>query len=82
MQIDLSQKTALVTGSTHGIGFAIATGLARAGATVIINGRKPDRVDAALAELVRSVDLRSRNGAPSQCYIEKLLNVTTVDQIL
>ncbi len=51
MHIDLSNKTALVTGSTHGIGFAIATGLARAGATVIVNGRKPDRVDTALAKL-------------------------------
>ena len=51
MQINLDQKTALVTGSTAGIGFAIAQGLAAAGATVIINGRTPERVDAAVERL-------------------------------
>ena len=39
MKIDLSGKTALVTGSTSGIGHAIAKGLAAAGATVVVNGR-------------------------------------------
>ncbi len=51
MHIDLSSKTALVTGSTAGIGFAIAKGLARAGATVIINGRTQAAVDKALAAI-------------------------------
>lgn len=51
MIIDLSGKTALVTGSTGGIGLAIARGLAEAGATVIVNGREQSRVDAALAQL-------------------------------
>ena len=37
MLIDLTDKTAIVTGSTGGIGFAIAQGLAASGATVIIN---------------------------------------------
>ncbi|WP_280314780.1 SDR family NAD(P)-dependent oxidoreductase [Nocardia wallacei] len=49
MQIDLSGRTALVTGSTQGIGQAIATSLARAGAHVVVNGRGPDRVAAAVA---------------------------------
>src|SRR5690554_3625335 len=51
MIIDLSGKTALVTGSTGGIGLAIATGLARAGAQVTIVGREQGRVDEALAQL-------------------------------
>ncbi|MFJ2895308.1 SDR family NAD(P)-dependent oxidoreductase [Streptomyces sp. NPDC087218] len=51
MQIGLSGRTALVTGSTQGIGHAIATGLARAGAHVVVNGRGEERV----AEAVRTV---------------------------
>ncbi len=51
MQIDLSGKTALVTGSTAGIGFAIAKGLAAAGARVALNGRDRDRTEAAAAKL-------------------------------
>jgi NAD(P)-dependent dehydrogenase (short-subunit alcohol dehydrogenase family) len=49
MKIDLAGKTALVTGSTEGIGFAAAVGLAQAGATVIINGRGQGKVDVAVA---------------------------------
>lgn len=51
MIIALSGKTAIVTGSTGGIGFAIAKGLADAGATVVVCGRAQARVDAALAQL-------------------------------
>lgn len=51
MLIDLTGKTAIVTGSTAGIGFAIAQGLAASGATVIINGRKQESVDSALKQL-------------------------------
>lgn len=51
MNIDLAGKTALVTGSTEGIGFAIAQGLARAGATVIVNGRTSAKVDDAVARI-------------------------------
>ncbi len=51
MQIDLTGKRAIVTGSTAGIGFAIAEGLARAGAHVTLNGRTQARVDAALHAL-------------------------------
>lgn len=51
MLIDLSGKTAIVTGSTAGIGFAIAQGLARSGASVVVNGRTPDRVQNAIDEI-------------------------------
>ncbi len=47
MKIDLTGKTAIVSGSTAGIGLAIATGLAGAGATVIVNGRTQAAVDQA-----------------------------------
>lgn len=48
---DLSGRTALVTGSTRGIGFATAVGLAAMGARVIVNGRDAGAVDAAIAAL-------------------------------
>jgi NAD(P)-dependent dehydrogenase (short-subunit alcohol dehydrogenase family) len=51
MHIELKSHTAIVTGSTAGIGRAIAEGLARAGASVVINGRTQERVDAALHEM-------------------------------
>jgi NAD(P)-dependent dehydrogenase (short-subunit alcohol dehydrogenase family) len=54
MKIDLTGKTAVVTGSTSGIGFAIAQELAGAGARVILNGRGKDRVEAAVARLRES----------------------------
>ena len=61
MNIDLSGKTALVSGSTAGIGHAIAKGLASAGATVVVNGRTQGKVDAAvaaIAEIVPGAKLR------------------------
>jgi NAD(P)-dependent dehydrogenase (short-subunit alcohol dehydrogenase family) len=53
MKIDLSGKTALVTGSTSGIGHAIAKGLALAGANVVVNGRTQAKVDSALAAIAK-----------------------------
>src|SRR6202011_3034276 len=61
MNIDLSRKTAIVTGSTAGIGFAIARALAECGATVILNGRTKAAVEKAVARVksaVSSADVR------------------------
>lgn len=55
MKIDLTGKTALVTGSTAGIGLAIAKGLAGTGADVVVNGRSQAKVDAAIAAIGKAV---------------------------
>ncbi len=47
---DLSGKTALVTGASHGLGMAVAKGLAKAGARIVINGRDEGRLEAAKKE--------------------------------
>ena len=73
MDLQLNDRLALVSGSTAGIGFAIANGLAHEGARVIVNGRTDDRVKTAI-ERIRShnagaklegiaVDLGSAAGA-------------------
>jgi NAD(P)-dependent dehydrogenase (short-subunit alcohol dehydrogenase family) len=51
MIIDLTGKRAVVSGSTAGIGFAIARGLARAGASVVLNGRNAAALKSALQRL-------------------------------
>jgi NAD(P)-dependent dehydrogenase (short-subunit alcohol dehydrogenase family) len=51
MDLHLKNKTALVTGSTAGIGFAIADALAKEGARVVVNGRKSERVTAAVRKI-------------------------------
>jgi NAD(P)-dependent dehydrogenase (short-subunit alcohol dehydrogenase family) len=73
MDLGIKGKIAVVTGSTAGIGFAIANTLAQEGAQVIVNGRTQGRVDAAVAKIssgagkvdVRGVaaDLATASGA-------------------
>ncbi len=55
MDLNLTARTALVSGSTAGIGLAIATTLAQEGAAVVINGRTAERVDSAIAQLKQAV---------------------------
>jgi NAD(P)-dependent dehydrogenase (short-subunit alcohol dehydrogenase family) len=77
MDLQLKGKTALVTGSTAGIGLAIATTLAQEGASVIVNGRTQVRVDAAIrtsgATNGIAADLATAEGA--RTVIEKFPEV-------
>jgi len=80
MKIDLSGKRAVVSGSTAGIGFAIAAGLAGAGAAVVLNGRKEHSVREAVARLAGQIrgarvegiaaDLATADGAAR--FIDKI----------
>lgn len=51
---DLSGRTALVTGSSGGLGFAMVGGLAEAGAKLVLNGRDGTRLEAAAHDLARA----------------------------
>lgn len=53
-QFDLSGRTALITGSSAGIGFALARGLAEAGARIVLNARNTTKLDEAAAQLRRA----------------------------
>ena len=53
MDLQLTNKKALVTGSTAGIGFAIASLLAQEGASVVVNGRSQGRVEDAVKRILR-----------------------------
>ncbi|MGP5260537.1 SDR family oxidoreductase [Brachybacterium paraconglomeratum] len=60
---DLTGRTALVTGSTRGIGRALATGLVRAGARVIVHGRDAGRAAAAAEEIAAAVAVERAGAA-------------------
>src|SRR5436190_23104385 len=87
MDLQLKAKTALVTGSTAGIGFAIARALAREGASVVITGRTQERVDEAIENVRREIrdvkisgiaaDLATPDGA-SRC----IQAVPTIDVLV
>lgn len=55
MNLELEDKTAFISGSTAGIGLAIASRLAREGAEVWLNGRTPERVEQAIAEIKKEI---------------------------
>src|SRR5436190_16943353 len=67
---DLSGRVVLLTGSARGLGFEMARLLARAGAHVVINGRDPERTEAAAARL------RAEGGAASAASFD----VTDLDR--
>jgi NAD(P)-dependent dehydrogenase (short-subunit alcohol dehydrogenase family) len=65
MHIDLSGKTAIVTGSTAGIGLAIARGLATAGAKVVVNGRTEAAVEKAVPNSQGAPLLQASRASPA-----------------
>jgi NAD(P)-dependent dehydrogenase (short-subunit alcohol dehydrogenase family) len=67
MELGLAGKHALVTGSTAGIGYAIAKGLAAEGASVVITGRTQAGVDAALKRLKEAVPDAKATGIAADC---------------
>jgi len=76
MDLQLTAKLAVVTGSTKGIGLAIATSLAREGARVVVNGRTQAAVDTALEEIVTAVP-----GARVEGFAGDLSTASAADQL-
>lgn len=78
MDLQLQDKTAFVSGSTAGIGYATAKLLLREGATVIINGRSQDSIDKAIAELKSETSNTNVTGIPADFSrkeeVENLIN--------
>ncbi|SAK64429.1 Short-chain dehydrogenase/reductase SDR [Caballeronia arationis] len=77
MKLNLDDKLALVSGSTKGIGYAIAVGLAQEGARVIVNSRTQKSVDDALAKLRAEVA-----GAKVEGFAGNLAERAQVDAIV
>lgn len=72
---DLTGKRALVTGATHGLGMAVAMALAEAGATLIINGHTPEKMETALREY-------KAKGITAHGYLFDVTNEESVCQAL
>ena len=67
MELRLDGKTALVTGASKGIGFAIAKAMAESGAKVMLSSRKQEQLEKAAAEIDGEVDVFAANaGEPEQ----------------
>lgn len=77
MDLQLKGKKALVTGSTAGIGFAIARQLLLEGAHVIVNGRTQERVDTAIAQLKNQIYDAVLEGIPAD-----FSKVSDIDNLL
>jgi NAD(P)-dependent dehydrogenase (short-subunit alcohol dehydrogenase family) len=77
MDLQLTDKSALVSGSTKGIGLAIATGLAREGAKVIVNGRSEKSVSEALAKIRNSIP-----GAVLESFAGDLSDAATIEKLI
>src|SRR5258708_17737905 len=77
MNIELNDKTALISGSTKGIGFAIASQLAAEGVRVIVNGRSDKAVNFAFEQLRKAV-----HQAKAEGFIGDLATTTATEDLL
>jgi len=77
MNVDLTGKSALVTGSSAGIGQGIAAALAAQGALVWINGRTRERVDASIAAIRRTQPQAKLQAAPGDATAEQGVSQVT-----
>ncbi len=77
MNLKLTDKTALVSGSSKGIGFAIASQLAAEGARVIVNGRSEQAVTSALEQIRQSTPT-----AKLECFVGDLSTSEAVTDLL
>lgn len=77
---NLEGKVALVTGSSHGLGMAVAIGLGQAGATIVINGTSQERLDQAVKEYAeQGINVHAyRFDVTNEAEIEK--NVTQIEK--
>ena len=74
-QYDLTGKIALVTGASYGIGFAIAKGLASAGATIVFNDRKEDLVE-------RGIEAYKEEGIKAYGYVCDVTDEDAVEELI
>lgn len=84
MDMQLTGKKAVVTGSTAGIGFATALGLAREGASVVVNGRTTARVDSAVRRIRQALPIADVTGvaadlATAEGCVQMIAQVPFVD---
>ena len=74
-QYDLTGKVALVTGASYGIGFAIAKGLASAGATIVFNDRKEDLVE-------KGIEAYKQEGIKAYGYVCDVTDEDAVEELI
>ena len=75
VNFSLEGKTALVTGASYGIGFAIASGMAKAGATIVFNDIKQELVDKGIAAYKEA-------GIEAHGYVCDVTNEDAVNEML